>query len=328
VTVFKLADGRYRAKEGAFQREGKSPRIAKDRLNEAIREAERNAPRPTMLVSACVDLYYQRCEDKNRADKTLRDYRYHRDAIKERIGHMKVCDLDGEIIENELFAGLPDKAKAQINRRAFLRAAINKVIRKKHPGFANPAEVAEPDSYKAKGARPLVGSESARFLKAEENPFNLAMWLLLMDSGIRPDEAYGLMWSEITREDDGWWLYLDESKTEEGKKPIPLSDTSVDALKRIASHAVYVFPSFYCKKIKPYNPTYWCKHFKATAVKAGIDVSNGDVTPYSLRHTFASQMSRKVTDEVLQRLMRHTDIRTTKQYYVEVDKSDLRKAKA
>lgn len=323
MTVFELSDGRWRAKEGAHQKEGKTRKIAKDRLLAYLANVDRLKPQPTMTVSALVDAFIARGKAKGRAKNTLRDYEYHAEPIREAIGHLQVSALTGTMIKEKVLEGLP--TKAQVNRRAFLRAAINKIIKPDFKDFANPAEFAEPESYKAVGARPLYGSETAKLLEAEEDPMHLAMWLLLLDSGLRPDEAYGLQWSEIRREEDGWWLKLAESKTDEGLKPIPLSDTTVDALRKATSHPTWVFPSSR-KKDQPLGQTYWCGKFKALVEKAGIDPER--VTPYSLRHTFASTHARKTKDEVLKRLMRHKDIRTTKQYYVEVELAELRRAKA
>lgn len=47
---------------------------------------------------------------------------------------------------------------------------------------------------------------------------------------------------------------------------------------------------------------------------------------YQLRKLFGTLKARKVTDSVLKRLMRHTDARTTKQYYVTAIEQDLRDA--
>jgi integrase len=47
---------------------------------------------------------------------------------------------------------------------------------------------------------------------------------------------------------------------------------------------------------------------------------------YQLRKLFGSMHAKSVNDVTLKRLMRHTDIRTTKMFYVEAFDEDLRAA--
>jgi integrase len=331
ASVFRLADGRYRAVEQMdkepLQAEGKTERLALDRLKEKIRNYDRMKPRPEMTVSAMLDAYIERCKSKGRAKSTIDDYTLHSQAWKARIGHKKIKDVTTQDVEDVLDATTGDKSP--INRRALLRAAIRRIIIKRYPEFPNVAALAETVSYTPVGARPLMGSETEALISNEEDPRCLACWLLLLDTGLRPGEAYSLTWPEIIREEDGWWLKLDESKTDEGKKPIPLTESTVEALRKVAAHPTYIFPTTVRKKIKPYGETYWREKFGEAVIRAKIANEDRRVTPYSLRHTFASQMSRKVKDEVLRRLMRHKDIRTTKQYYLsDPDLPSLRAAKS
>ena len=108
----------------------------------------------------------------------------------------------------------------------------------------------------------------------------------------------------------------DRSKTHEGKKPIPMTDTAQAAIKKVASHAVYVFAN--PKTGEPYREWFWRSRYKK-AGPAGTSL-------YAIRHTFGSQMAKRVRDDVLKRLMRHTDVRTTKRYYVDVEREELRAA--
>lgn len=308
------------------QAEGKTPEIAEQRLLDKLTELNKNTPSLDMTVEKMLDLYIVRCEQRKRAKSTIDDYRRHANGLKEVIGKKKVGELSVLDVEAAL-EELPDKAA--INRRALLRAAINKIARKAAPALPNVAELVEPPEYHAKGARPFVEDEFDRFLAAEDDPQAVAMWMLLADTGLRPDEGYGLRWPEIYRSKGGWCIRLEEAKTEESKKPIPISDAVEDLLRRVTRHAVYVFPSSRrgtaTKEIGPLNESYWRRKFKATATRAKLNMDR--LSPYSLRHTFANVMRKKASQEIVQRLMRHTDPRTTRQYYFEIEEDELRRAK-
>lgn len=60
----------------------------------------------------------------------------------------------------------------------------------------------------------------------------------------------------------------------------------------------------------------------ATLERAGLPATN----VYKLRALYATIKARTVNDVTLKPLMRHTDIRTTKQYYASALDADLREA--
>ncbi|MBC8290618.1 MAG: site-specific integrase, partial [Planctomycetes bacterium] len=60
--------------------------------------------------------------------------------------------------------------------------------------------------------------------------------------------------------------------------------------------------------------------------KAGIFVDKSQdkfATAHDLRRSFGTRWSKRVKSAVLQKLMRHTDIKTTMDYYVDQDADDL-----
>lgn len=60
--------------------------------------------------------------------------------------------------------------------------------------------------------------------------------------------------------------------------------------------------------------------------KAGVMVNKADgkyASAHDLRRAFGTRWAKKVTTPILQRLMRHADIKTTMSYYVDIDATDI-----
>lgn len=326
--MFQTKEGKWRAvctapqsqtgikKPKAFER--KTEALARKAMLQWLRETGRYHPAPTMSVSAMMDAYVERCIERKRADKTIRDYKSQRDKhITPAIGHIPVNELTPFDVERMLQT--IDGAKAANNVRATLRAAINKIARKADPKLPNVAALAEPESYDRRARVQITWADFAKVFDAEESPVWRAHWLLLAQTGLRPIEARNLTWTEIESHEDGMWIMLAASKTPEGRKPVPLPAETAAAIESLPRTAVYVFP---CPGGKACNETTIGNYWREVRDRAGIP----KCTLYGLRHLYGSHLARTVSDDILRRLMRHTDVRTTKQYYVEAFRDDLRKA--
>jgi integrase len=128
------------------------------------------------------------------------------------------------------------------------------------------------------------------------------------------------MRQEVERREDGLWLRKLDSKSPYGKKPIPLSKAVEEALGAIPAESLFYFPS--PRTGKPYDRTTISNYWKDVQIEADVPIT----TLYQLRHFFGTVQAKKHKDDILRRLMRHTDVRTTKQYYVDPFDEDLRAA--
>lgn len=297
--------------------------LARSAMDAWLRKRARILPSTSMSVLALCDAYVLRCEKRNRAKKTVKEYKRLRDSyIKGTIGHIPVKALTPAHVES-MMEDLP--AKTAVNTRAFLRAAIEKVARKADPSLPNVAKLAEPPSYIPGQDVQLTPENFVKTIEKETDPVRRAMWLLLSDTGLRPhDEAAALTWFEIHQREDGWWIKLQDAKTEEGKKPVPISEATKQALQALPRTSVYVFPSSRKSKAgRGYNETTWRNWWNEAQALAEVPITN----IYQLRHFFGTVQAGKVKRHILKRLMRHTDSRTSERYYVDPFPEDLRKAK-
>lgn len=133
-----------------------------------------------------------------------------------------------------------------------------------------------------------------------------------LSTGMRRDEMLRLEWRRV---DFGTRLIYFDSDDHKGGKPgsIPISEWALSVLKRRQ-----VFRVAHCRK----SPWVFCDRAgeRIQSIKTGFkratrDAGLLDVTPHTLRHTFASWMvQRGVPLREVSELCRHEDVRTTMRY--------------
>jgi len=132
-------------------------------------------------------------------------------------------------------------------------------------------------------------------------------------TGCRPSEACGLTWRMI--DNNRRVAVLSKHKTDaRGKsRTIYLTDPAVEILKNIKNKTGYVFVS---RLGRPYTVAglrsimrHACDRIRAT------NKTFQTFTPYQLRHTFAQLASEQIPEEVLSKIMGHSDVATTRIYY-------------
>lgn len=340
-SIHKKGNG-YRAVVYFQDRLGKSRRKEITRKTEADAKAalkewkENFKPLPKgaeLTVTRMCELAIESRIERQRAPETIRNYQYYlREYIRPNIGHKRVINLttdDVEILLQEIAKRAKGKSyiQLQILVRNFLRMAINKVAMKKQIVLVNVAALAEPPTYKRATPDNRLSPETFSDVMAwVQDPTAYAYFLFLAETGFRPSEALHLKRRELRNEKDGLWVQLEESKTEEGKKRVPVSLVAANAIKSILSDSLFVFAG---PTGKPPNPKTMRDRWHEANTLAALDaIENGYELPlvklYSLRKFFGTVMARNEKEAVLKRLMRHTDIRTTMKYYVDAIDHDLR----
>lgn len=270
-------------------------------------------------------------------ETTLLSYREtYRSAIKPHIGHVKLKDLDYRRI-NALYEALAEKGLTRtISLSSFLlRAALGDATRK---GLVplNQAKLAASRPQKRKEARFMDQEEIRRFMDAAaghrlENALTLAL-----NTGLRPGEWLGLPWPAIDWEgqrltitqaliEKNGRVWLDEVKSEAGRRTISLPAAAMDALKRQrrrqaeeqlafgegwSNEQSLVFTDTEGGMLRRSNVTR--RLFKPVCKKAGLT----GVTPHTLRHTHASILIFQGVDpKTISARLGHTDVAFTLSVY-------------
>jgi integrase len=129
---------------------------------------------------------------------------------------------------------------------------------------------------------------------------------LLIDCGLRPEEAYRLRWDEVR---DGS-LHISHGKTANARRVIPLPARSAAILdmRRTVANSHWVFPA-QTKSGHIEQSTIKKVHSRASAL-AGV----ADFPPYTLRHTCLTRWAEVMDPYTLAYLAGHSDFATTRRY--------------
>jgi len=183
---------------------------------------------------------------------------------------------------------------------------------------SNPAMKVKPNPENAPRARVLTDDELRRLLAAIaglEDPYVRAAFVMLVETGARLSEVLNARWEDIDLEEGIWRM----PRTKAGQPQLVPLTTSVAAVLRVLPH----LGTFVVAGRKEDEPRADLKkpwaHLQAAA---GLQ----DVHIHDLRRTFGLRVTRGSGIFMASVLLRHSDIRVTKQHYAPNDLNDGRKA--
>ena len=189
----------------------------------------------------------------------------------------------------------------------------------------------------------LSKAETQIFVKEiEKLPlWQRTMYTLLLTTGIRRGECFGLQWQDI--DFINRLIHVKRSvtytamsgiviglpKTQAGLREIPLTDKVVKLLQEYkkgeqAAADAFVFHSE-TSPFDPHHPDFATDHLKKFMKKIGLP----DMSPHDLRHTCASLLLQSGADiKSVQDILGHADASTTLNFYVKSDMANMRTATA
>lgn len=183
--------------------------------------------------------------------------------------------------------------------------------------------------------RSLTVDEFRKFIQHLEEPFR-TMALLCVCFGLRISECLALKWSDVD------WLngklrieraivrqHVDDVKTVYSQKQMSIDPELLEILKawkqisQFSADGDWLFASPVQLGRLPWSYPYILRLFHRAANRAGI----GGVPTHTLRHSYRSWLDAVGTPiAVQQKLMRHTDIRTTMNLYGDVVTDEMAQA--
>lgn len=194
---------------------------------------------------------------------------------------------------------------------------------------SNPfAEVKKEHRLKKRGTR-IMDDSVEKVRLAGPSKVAWAYLLAICDGGMRPGEARLLQWSQIDAETGK--VPLDETQTK-GKKARPAWVTprcleAFAALPRRPGNP-FVFASPKSKRPQPYSKAAMWRHYKAVALRAGLQprVGDGSVHAHDGRRGFATKLIKAgAALHKVQKLLGHSSVSTT-EWYVDMEDEDLEEA--
>lgn len=156
---------------------------------------------------------------------------------------------------------------------------------------------------------PYYEPDELRRIYASMPPDNWPAVVLMGEAGLRRNEAVYLRWKEVARDFSKVRISGDRSNGHRFRE-MPLTDLAAEALRKMRAKLGDVEPRPN-DRVFTFSASDLNARFRIAADKAGFD----DVTPHTLRHSFASGLVRAGVDlPTVMRLMGHRDIKTTMKY--------------
>lgn len=208
--------------------------------------------------------------------------------------------------------------------RAAVRWAHRVGIVKKIPLFEMPRAIQTTNK-----GRPLTRKEVLRMVAAikfvrgmddEPDKWKRLVWGLYL-SGLRLGEALKLSWDSPPVRLDFGGKYPSIVWSAAGHKArrnqvTPITPDFAEFLKRFPNQKGSVFGINY--------RTHWAGRLISRAGdRARVHTGAGTATAHDLRRTFATEWAQKVKPVTLKSMMRHSDIKTTLAYYVDLQTEDV-----
>lgn len=303
-----------------------------------------------ITVSEWMDTWLQDYKKKSLRPNTYALYVWHTNYfIKPSIGQIALQKLRPEHLQ-QLYNDIEAKGKSsrvvhqvhQLLNGAIKQAIKNKLVQ------TNVTEATTKPPLRYREARALTPEEQDKFLdELIKHPLGPA-FITLLGTGLRRGELLGLHWQDVNLEGKylqvkrgivsvkGLGIIAEKPKTKKGSRIVPLQKVVIEALRGHHEKATkacgdccyfnkcpYAEGGFF-QLDSPLFPsragTYiWPRNFNRVLESIRTDLKMDDVSPHSLRHTFATRLLELGEDmKVTQELLGHSKIGTTADIYSHV----------
>lgn len=260
-----------------------------------------------------------------------------RNHILPKWGNVPLTELQARPVELWL-ESLPLSPKSRIHVRGLIRVVWEYAMwHGDVPIQRNPMELVtiKGATKRKRQPRSLTVEEFQRFLQRLEEPIH-TIALVCVCFGLRISECLALRWSDVD------WLNgrlsvergivrqrVDDVKTIYSARPLSISPDMLEVLKawrqnsQFSSDEDWIFASSVQLGRLPLSyPHVWLR-FQQAAMRAGI----GKLGTHAMRHSYRSWLDAVGTPlAVQQKLMRHSDIRTTFNVYGDVVTDEMAQA--
>lgn len=337
---------RYNGKK--YEATGKTELEAMTKLAEKLAAAKRGEE--VIGGAMTVDSWYKQWkgtykDPKGLTSKSLGMYdEKYNGYIKPSIGHMKLKDVR-DVHLQRILNGQAGMSQSHVEKiRRVLRELFSRARKSRLIPY-DPAEDLELPAASQGTHRSLTDEERAVLLKVAETHHAGLYILTLLYTGMRPGEAAALNWADVDFKNNMIHIH---AAVESGSSKIKGPKTAA-GVRDIPIRAV-LLPRLQAAKGPPFDPVFtgeaggrlnsgnqyrlWKSFKRAMDIEMGAEVYRNqivesklaeDLTPYCLRHTFATDCARAgVPLETVRWLLGHADISTTANIYQHRDDATLR----
>ena len=337
---------RYNGKK--YEATGKTELEAMTKLAEKLSSAKRGEE--IIGGSMTVTAWYQEWkatykEHKGLTEKSLKMYdEKFNGYIKPRIGSMRLRDVK-DIHLQRILNGQAGKSASHVKKIRMVMQELFKRARQSRLIPYDPAELLELPEVTEGKRRSITEAERKAILEVAEY-HRAGLWVLtLLYTGMRPGETAALIWADVDFANNEIHVHsaresgtrrIKGPKTQAGSRDIPIHSALVGRLHE--AHGEPFSPVFQNASGKPMDDDTMRRRWKS--FKREMDIHMGaevyrnkivesviaeDLTPYCLRHTFATDCARAgVPLETVRWLLGHADISTTANIYQHRDSTTLK----
>ena len=295
-------------------------------------------PNSRMTMKTLVAQY--RKERMPRRRSTQRGYEsWLKNYVLPHYGDSEITDLQARPVELWL-QSLELSPKSKLHIRGILRVLWEYAMWAGHvPNQRNPMELVRVRhaSQRVRKPRNLTAEQFRSLLEQlREDDCMRTMVLLAVSFGLRVSEVLGLKWQDVN------WLeksiriergvvkqIVDEVKSAHSAKTMVIADELLEELKRWRQASQFSEPGdwIFASPVKLGRQPLSYMHVWKTLSEAAKAVGIGHVSSHTFRHTHRTWLESVGTPVgVQQKLMRHSDIRTTMNLYGDAQTDDMRKA--
>lgn len=274
-------------------------------------------------------------------ERTQRDYLYLLEHyVLPRLGDLRLDSIHTATVEDGVVKPLSEKK--HLRTASLAVSALSRVLRSaakdRTLGLSgNPCRGVEVDRAPRREIRPLTAEERVRFREAIRGTEYEALWLLLMFTGLSPNEALALGWEHVDLDagsvrivrtvDTKTRRLVNDTKRPSRKRTVPFAGELRRKLReRWLAAGKPAEGLLFCSRDgrPPSLDGLRAKHFRAVINAAKIDRS---VRIYDLRHGFAtSGLEAGLDVKDVATLMGHSSTQTTQDIYQHVSEQRKRVA--
>lgn len=344
-TIYKRADGRWGAtlslpggrRQTVYAR---SQAAVKERLKELIERRDQG-----LLVGSrdqkLEEYLLGWLEDVARPAVRQRTYIAYRDNLRRLlplIGHHRLSQLSAAHIQHAYGVLLKSTSARSVHHsHAVLRAALRQAVRMGLL-YRNPIDGVSPPRPPRLEMKTLGHDQVKQLLASAEEDRFLALWTLMVSTGLRIGEAIGLRWQDLDEHNgrlsiqralqrqEGNGLVFVEPKSRQSRRTIHLSRLAQDALRRHrqmqAAEQLAAGPEwqehgliFTTTVGRPLDPNHVYVSFQRALRRAGLP----HIRLHDLRHTAATLLlADGVHPKLVQEMLGHSSITLTLDTYSHV----------
>lgn len=265
----------------------------------------------SLPLNEYLDKWLETAAKQKLRERTFEGYEWMlKKYVRPTIGAKRLCDLkamDIQTLYNNLKkSGL--SARTVRYTHTVLSSSLNQAVKWKLL-IQNPCSLCELPRQEKREMQAMSADEASKFLQAAKADKWYVVFLIAIETGMRPEEYLGLKWSDIDFESGivivrrglvwlkgGGWKF-EEPKTAKSRRSVPLTQTTLAALKKYkreqAAYMLELGANYQRLDIvfasELGTPYYWKnlynRHFKKTLEAAEIKTK---FRLYDLRHTCAT----------------------------------------